>query len=335
MLTPAYKITIGKKLVDTTHEPKASTVVDLRVELDMDTPADRFALTLGQVNGLHPAPDDDATLALGYADNGGFTQVMKGAVVTVEPGLTTNRVIGYTAAQTLLRSFTDKTYESKTAGAIVSDLAGQAKVDVAAADDGITFPGYVVDGRRSFYQHMHDLADLCGFDLYFNSDGKLVFRKFINGNTVHVFEYAKNVLDLEVKRAPAFAGGVQAWGESPTGSQGANSWPWLIKDFAGSKGTAGSALPTLLLERPVLRTSDAARSAADALQSRLQRQTLQGKVLTMGRPQVQLGDAIQFRSLPDVSLNTSFQVRSVVHAISKTGGFTTQVGFSAVTTPTA
>jgi phage protein D len=335
MLTPSYKLTIGQKLVDTTHEPKASTVVDLRVDLDMDTPADRFILMLGQVNGLHPAPDDQATVALGYADNGGFTQVISGTVVTVEPGITTNRVIGYTAAQTLLRSFTDKTYESKTAGAIVQDLASQAKVNVATADDGITFPAYVVDGRRNFYQHIRDLADLCGFDLYFNSDGKLVFQKFINGNTIHIFEFAKHVLELEIKRAPAFAAAVQAWGESPTGSQGADSWPWLTKDFGGSKGTAGSSAPTLLLERPALRTSDAAQTAADALQTRLQRRALQGWVLTIGRPQVQLGDAIQFRSVPDSSLNTSFQVRSVAHVINKTGGFTTKVGFRAISTSAA
>ena len=30
MLTPAYKLTIGQRIVDTTDEPKASTMVDLR-----------------------------------------------------------------------------------------------------------------------------------------------------------------------------------------------------------------------------------------------------------------------------------------------------------------
>jgi hypothetical protein len=330
MLTPSYKLTIGNKAVDTTKEPKASTVVDLRVELDMDTPADRFVVILGQVNGLKPSLDDQATVELGYADDGGFTKVMTGQVVAVEPGLTRNRVIAFTAAQKLLRSFTDKTFESKTAGEIVHDLCGQASVDVATADDGITFSAYVVDGRRSFYRHMLDLAGLCGFDLYFNADGELVFQKFVSGNTVHVFEFAKHVLDLKVERAPATAASVAAFGESPTGSQGDNSWPWLTKDFSGSKGTAGSGDPAFLLERSELRTNDAAQAAADAAETDFQRRTLQGQVLTIGRPQVQLGDAIQFRSVPDTSLNTNFQVRSVVHAITKAGGFTTQVGFRAI-----
>lgn len=330
MLTPAYKLIVGKKLVDTTKEPKASTVTELRVELDMDAPADRLVLMLGQVDGLKPALDDQASVELGYADNGGLQQVLSGSVVTVEPGLTTSRVIAYTAAHKLLRSFTDKTFESKTAGEIVNDLCSQASVDVDTADDGITFPAYVVDARRNFYQHMRYLADLCGFDLYFNSDGKLVFQEFQSGNTVHVFEFAKHVVEMKVTHAPAFAQSVQVWGESPTATKGDNAWPWLTKDFSNSKGAAGSGSPVQLLERPALRTSDAAQAAADAAGTQLQRRTLQGRVLTIGRPQVQLGDAIQFQSMPDSSLNANFQVRSVVHSLTKSGGFTTKVGFRAI-----
>src|SRR5258708_8113663 len=71
MLKPAYKLTIGGNVVDTTDEPKASTVVDLAVYLDLDTPADAVQLTLGSVGFLKPKQDDDATIELGYADNGG------------------------------------------------------------------------------------------------------------------------------------------------------------------------------------------------------------------------------------------------------------------------
>jgi phage protein D len=330
LLTPAYRVTIGQKVVDTTHEPKASTVVDLAVRLDLDTPADSFECILGPVDGLKPARDDNAEIQLGYADNGGLTKVLTGKVVTVEPALTAVRVTGYTPAETLLRSFLDQTYESKTAGQIVSDLAGRAKVDVESAEDGINFPAYVIDGRRSFYRHMLDLAALCGFDLYFNPDGKLVFEKFITGKTVHVFEYAKHIVALQVERTPPEAGRVEAWGESPSGRQGDDAWAWLTKDFSNSKGAAGSGDPLLLLERPALRTSNAAQTAADAASTRLQRRTVGGRVLTIGRPQVMLGDAIGLLGLPDSSLNTNFQVRSVTHRITKRDGFTTAVGFQAI-----
>jgi phage protein D len=330
MISPAYKLTIGQKVVDTTQEPKASTLVDLEVRLDLDTPADSFEMVLGPVDGLKPARDDKAVVELGYADNGGLTRVITGTIVTVEPTLTAVRVAGYTPVETLLRSFLDQTYESKTAGAIVKDLAGRASVDVANAQDGITFPAYVVDSRRSFYRHMLDLADLCGFDLYFNPDGKLVFEKFVNGKTVHIFEFAKHIVELKISRTPPEAGRVQAWGESPTGSQGNDAWAWLTKDFSSSKGTAGAGDPLDLLERPALRTSAAAQTAAAAASTRIQRRALRGQVVTIGRPQVMLGDAVGLRGLADSSLNTNYQVRSVTHRITKLSGFTTMVGFRAI-----
>ncbi|RIK44205.1 MAG: hypothetical protein DCC55_03175 [Chloroflexi bacterium] len=330
MLSPAYKLTIGSKVVDTTDEPQASTLVDLTVSLDMDTPADSFALVLGQVGGLAPALDDEATIELGFADDGDLTQVITGAVVAVEPGLTTNRVIGHSAAAKLLRTFAGQTYEGKTAGQILSDLAGQAGVDVANAEDGITFPAYVVEGRRSVYRHMRDLAELCGFDLYINADGELVFERFIGGNTVHLFTYAEQIVELSARQHPPLPNVVEAWGESPGGSQAEEAWAWLTKDFSGAKGSAGSGGAAFLLERSALRSAEAARAAATAALSRSQRRALRGRLHTPGQPQVKLGDAIRLVDAPDSRLNATFQVRSVQHRITKAGGFTTTIGFQAI-----
>jgi len=330
MLTPAYKLTIGSHIIDTTDKPQASTVTELTVVLDLDTPADSFTLVLGQVGGVKPRRDDKVKLELGYADNGGLTQVMVGTVVTVEPNLTSMHVIGYSAASALLHTYFDNTYEGKTAGAIVRDLAAKASVDVATASDGIKFPAYVVDGRRSLYSHMQDLATLCGFDLYINTDGQLVFEKFTNGKTVHVLEYAKQLVALDVLQTPPLASMVQAWGESPGGDQGDNSWAWLTKNFSTWEGKAGSGDNPLLLERPELRTAQAASAAANAALTAIQQRTLRGQLHTIGRPEVTLGDAIQLRGLPDDTLNKNFQVRSVRHRITKRGGFTTDIGFRAI-----
>ncbi|NJL09654.1 MAG: hypothetical protein HC908_03970 [Calothrix sp. SM1_7_51] len=339
MLKPAYKIIIGRKFFDTTDEPKASNVVDLTVKLDIETPTDSATLVLGNVNSLNPARDDQVKIELGYEDNGGLAQVMVGSIVTVEPDITTKRVIAYTSAQTLLRTYIDQTYESKTAGQIVEDLVsrassdglgaisaagsalasltGQTTLEVANAEDGINFPAYVIDSNRSIYYHMGDLADLCGFDLYINSEGKLVFEKFTGGKTVHVFEYAKDIINIEVKRTPPRATQVEAWGESPAGRGGANSWAWLTNNFRTSTGITGNGNPKYLLERPALRTSAAARTAAEATLTTFQRQTLRGKILVLGNPQVKLGDAIRLQNLPDSTLNQTFQIRKITHRLTK------------------
>src|SRR5262249_33183596 len=159
--------------------------------------------------------------------------------------------------------FVEQTFEGKKAGEIVRDLAGRADVDVAAADDGINFPVYVVDGRRSAYEHLLDLAALCGFDLYFNADDELVFERFGNGKTVHVLESGKHIVALDVLRTPARAGMVQAWGESAASSSGNDAAAWLTRDFAASHGETGSG-GLFLLERSSLRTREAARTAAQA-----------------------------------------------------------------------
>ncbi len=351
MLKPAYKLTIGRKanntsgplgaissaasgllggggkVIDTTDEPQASTVVDLAVALDMDAPADSFSLVMGQVGSFRLDRDGEITIELGYADDDELTQVMIGGIVSVEPGLTTSRVIGHSAAETLLHTFVDQTYESKTAAQIARDLADQAGVEVATADDGIIFPAYVVDGRRSVYRHMRDLAALCGFDLYLDADNELVFERFGGGNTVHVFEYAKHIIELEQLQTTPQAGQVEAWGESPGGGQAEEAWAWLTKDFDSSKGTAGSGGPTLLLERPALRTGNAARTAAGAAHTDIQRRAIRGRLLIIGRPGVKLGDAVRLRDVPEEPLNDTFQVRSVTHRLTKQGGFTSTIGF--------
>lgn len=326
MFKPAYKLTIGSKVIDTTDEPKASTVTDLTVRLDLDTPADSLTLIMGQVGSFQPAPGDEVTVELGYADGDDLVQVMTGKIVTLEPGLTTKRVIGYSAVNTLLRTSGGQTYESKTAGDIVRDLADQASVEVADVEDGITFPAYVVNRQRSAYDHMQDLAELCGFDLYINAEGKLVFKKFAGGNTVHVFEYAKHILELEVLQSPILASQVEAWGESTGGQGGAESWAWLTKDFSSLRGTAGSG-SSKLLEKSALRTANAAQLAAEAALAMIQRRTLRGRLLILGLPQVKLGDAIRLSGVPDDAMNQRFQVRSVTHRITKQNGFVTSIEF--------
>jgi phage protein D len=326
MRTPAYRLTLGNQVVDTTDEPRASTVISLKISLDLEISADSFTLEIGKVGSLNPERGDDAVLELGYAGDD-LVQVMRGTVVSRRQGLESVEIRGHGNAEALLCSFADQSFLAKTAGEITRDLAGLADVTVARAEDGTEFPAYVIDGRRSLYHHMAELAELSGFDLYLDANGELVLEFFSGGQTAHVFEHGEHLLTLETLETPSSAGEVQAWGEGPGASRGDESWAWLSKDFGPRRGTAGSQGPILLLQRPALRTAVAAQTAALARHTTLERQRLRGSLLAPGRPEVKLGDSIRLRGLPDADLETFFQVRSVTHRLTKIGGFTTAVGF--------
>jgi len=353
LLTPAYKLTFsqaasnaggalgavtsvaspslsGGKVVDTNDEPKASTIVNLKVVLDLDAPADSLTLVMGQVGGFRPQKDDQVKVELGYAgDDRGLFHVLTADLIDTEPGLTRRRLVGHSSTQKLLTAFANEHFEAKNAGEIVQNLADRAGVKVERKEAGIQFPAYVVDGQRSLYHHMHDLADLCGFDLYINPEGKLIFEKFVSGKAVHVFEYGKHILELEIYQREPVAGTVEAWGESP-GSGPTESWAWLTKDFAPNKGSAGDGDPVYLLERPAIRTAQAALKVAQAFNTRIQRNTICGRLSLTGNPQVKLGDAIRLKSVPDDTLNASYQVRALTHRITKSGGFTTTLDFRSI-----
>jgi phage protein D len=332
LLTPAYRLTIGARVVDTTVETKASATTDLAVILDIDAWPDTVALTLGQVGGIDPKLDDDGKVELGYADNGGFTQVFAGVVETANASLLERRIGLTNEARALARLFVDQTFEGQTAGAIVRDLAGRANVKLGSVDDGITFPAYVVDSRRSALAHIRDLAALSGLDAYIDSDGQLVFQEFTGGNALHDVDFAQQILALEVERSTGLDVTVKAFGESPTGSAGSDAWGWLTKDFSPSAGSAGNGSPTILVERPALRTAAAAATAASAGLRALQRRAVRGRVDMLGRAEMKLGDAVRIRNVPQDGFNDTYQVRRVVHRITKEAGFITTVGFAAIPT---
>jgi len=336
MLRPAYRLTIGDHVVDTTAEPRASTIVELVVRLDMDTPADEVTFVQGQVGGLRAVPGDDVSVELGYADpDSGLVRVLTGTVVTVEPDLRTVRVVGHSRADALLRTRLDRTFEDTTYGDVVRALAAEAGVDVERVEDGPQTNAYVVDGRRDAARHIRDLAVLAGFDTYLTPDGALVFEALAGNRTVHVLKYAEHVLEAGLTRARPAAGTVEVFGESPGASSGDESWAWLTSDFTPYRASAGTGTPTLLLERAAVRTAAAASTAATAALDALTTAALRGRVRIQGRPQVALGDLVRLERFPTRAgvdeLDGNYQVRAVEHRITKAEGFVTDVDLRSLT----
>jgi prophage tail gpP-like protein len=318
MLKPAYKIQIGPE----TFEPAAtSEVISVRVSLDMDTPADSFEIEFGVSNRssrIHEG--DDASIQLGY--EGHLVDVFKGAVDSVEPGISGIRVTGLNFMSKLLELRVNQVYENQTAGGIVSDLANKAGIRTEEILDGISFPMYVVDDGKNAYEHIRDLAEKCGFDVYMSSENKLVFKKY-ERREPHVLEYGKDIVQADLNEEKPLVAGVVVQGESPSSFKGADTSHWLTKRQV--EGVSGSGAH-LLIQDPTVKDKDTAEKVATAWLDALTR-TLSGIVKAIGKAEVKLGDTVELKGMRNSKMNGEFQVRSVEQFLSKTEGFTTLIGW--------
>jgi phage protein D len=323
MLKPVYRLTIGTTTVDSDSD-LAAPVVSIEVDVDMDVPASRLAVTLGSANGLTVIEGDPVSVELGYAEDG-TSAVLEGAVEAVKSEVTTRQVEGLSPMTALLDLRLHQTYEKQTAGDIVSNLAGQAGLAMGDAQDGIEFPVYVVDDSKNGYEHARILAKKCGFDLYLDTENKLMFKPFEKTSADHTFEYGGNILALEVRREEPAYQRVEVWGESPSSSEGEDAASWLTKSPGDFMGQAGSGEPLLLIKDRSIRTKAAADTCAQAQLQWIGRQALTGTVTVLGAPGVKLGDAIEIGGMPEA--DGTYQVRRVRHHLSKTKGFVTTVGW--------
>src|SRR5689334_5380469 len=125
MLRPAYKITLGSA--------SAQSVVALSVARAQNAGPGLVTLQLGASDSA--SEGDPATVELGW--DGDTTLVFTGTVSGVERRLDGLRVECTGACVSLALARGGTTYVQQTAGGVVSALASDAGVDVAAVEDGI------------------------------------------------------------------------------------------------------------------------------------------------------------------------------------------------------
>jgi hypothetical protein len=292
-----------------------------------------------------PAAGDALVLALDYEDGAGGdlaaamgalgggssgpAQVFSGQVVAVEPALFGPRVVALNGGARLQGLRTWQFYESKSAGDIVKDLAGQAGVTPGTVEDGVSLPAYVVDARRHAYRHVAELAQLCGFDAYITPDDALVFAPFAKSTADHTFAYADDVLALRVEQGVPAIGQVTVMGESPASGEGQNTWPWLASDWSSYQGQAGANGASWLVQARAARTQEAAQALADSLADRAARGATRGILRALGRPAVKVGDAVEATGAPAAALNALYQVVRVEHRFDRKNGFLTTLALIA------
>jgi len=286
---------------------------------------------------LHFAPGADApevatgdtgTIALGYEDSA-VELAFSGRAQTVRHALSGPRkVIAVNGASVLSGLRVNQSYEQQTAGDIVKDLASRAGVNVARVEDGVDFPFHVVDDRRNVWRHLAELARKSGYLAHMTTEDELHFAPLATGETVQTFKYAADVLALDVEDDTGLVGKVRTVGEGAASSQGADAWPWFVKDPSPLRGEAGSGDNERVIVDPSLRSTDAIRQAAGSIAQAARFLRLTGRLLTAGAPAVKVGATIEIADAPDAALNGKCLVRWLRHSYSKQKGFTTLMYFS-------
>jgi hypothetical protein len=319
MQKPAYKIKIGS----TTFEPSMNQeIISIGVDLDIDVPSDSFQITLKSGTKASAIKTGDAvTIELGY--EGSLFKVLTGTVDTIKPTVPETIVNGLSTISILTGTRVNQVYEKQSAGAIVKDLSDKAGIAVKNAQDGLSFPMYVVDDTKDCYSHMKELARKCGFDLFMSGDGRLVFKKY-KRQSPKPLKYGRDIIEVEVYEPIPIAACVKVYGESPSSLKGADTAHWISKKMV--EGIAGSGSKIFLIEDPTVRDKDTAdKVAASYLETIMT--PLSGTLKVLGNARVGLGDTIEIKEIPDTRMNGEFEVTSISHSFNKDEGFVSVIGW--------
>jgi len=352
-LTPHFVLTLGS--LSSNSERAVGGPVRVDVTRSMGGGADALRVDLVQRRDVQAG--DDASVELGF--DGETETVFTGRVVEVAPTLTGVRVLALGRMDALLRLRVARSWEDRSVGAIVRDLADAAGLDVGRVDDGPTLPRFAVDAQSNAATHVRALAERLGFELYTDRSGKLMFRALgpatgldsaglgglaagaasvasaagsavsgllggASGGTG--YEAGKHLIHATALQRSAGVAAMTIGGAGPASSHGDQSSWWLSTGDDAHKGSAGSGEPLLIRMDAAARTKDLAnRFAAGTLVS-AQRGTRVLRLRTLGRAALELGDTVQVAGAEDEAINASGYVRTLVHRCAASTGFVTDIG---------
>ena len=346
-VSPHFDLQLGA-LHSTTARPVGGPVA-LRVQRGMGGAAESLEVDLAQRQGV--APGDAATLALGY--DGSTETVFTGTVVEVRPGLQGTRVLALGRLDALLRLRLARRWDSRSAGSLVRDLAGEAGLSTGQVDDGPTLPSYAVDMRQTAAAHLQGLAERLGFDLFTGRDGKLHFRALgdaasldsgglgglgglaaaagglaaglLGGGGGSAYAAGKLLMTAQARQRSEGVTRVLVGGEGPASSHGDQSSWWLSTGTDSNHGSAGSAGAGRLLFDAAARTQDLAKRFAAGQLATLQRSRHRLLLQVPGRATVELGDDLQASDSGDALLDAGGHVCGLQHRLGPDTGFTTHI----------
>ena len=318
MYNVSYHITIGGKSF---RSGQSSALLELSTSASFDVPVNGCRLVLHPEADVKARPDDEVTVEIGYDES--LSRVFTGRVASFEQGLRQIRVEALGSFTALTTARFNLLYEKQTAGDVVKDVLGKLELKKATVEDGVKFATYVLHDGPTVWDHLRGLARRCGFDFYADAEDQAVFMKYAPKKK-HALTYGVEILAYAHESRPPVVEGVEVYGSSPAGQgQGEDASAWFTKKEV--KGAAGKT------SGAVLRVVDAAarnQNLAGDLAKNIMHgyeAEAQGRLRTLGAPEVRLGDAVKLGKLPVAAHNGEARVTSVRHRLDARHGFITNL----------
>ena len=332
LLHPSYEIKVGSSIV---KSGLSDTAISILVDMTIDSYAGstETVLRVKEDNKIQVKKNSPIKVSIGYENK--LVPVFSGKIDTLSINLSHISIISLNSIFSLYNFRTDRFYENQTAGDIVKDLAKDANVKVDNISNGFTFPYYAVDSNKNAFEHIKDLAFLCGFDIYCTPEDKLVFKKY-EPSTKHKLVYGQNIINLKKLDPSNIYNSLSILGESPSSIKGSDTSHWLskkqvkgfaeseIKDDGSGVGGGGEAAATkeLHFSKRFVKDEDTAKKIAEGSLKKLNSYLLL-QIEIVGNPSIFLGDAVIIQNVPLKELNGEYQIKTIEHFISKYTGYVT------------
>ena len=299
----------------------AASTERLVVERDMDVTADLLRLRLA--DRLDAAVGDAVRLELGYG--GDESLAFTGEVTAVKASLPDGaEVHALGELRKLLGAYGAESYQDTTVGTVARDLIDLAGLATGTIDGTDALPAFAYDRRLSAGAHLRELARRCGFELYGDVQGRVMFHAPTPVGATRV-EFGVDLLaSAGWRRAEPWAS-VDVGGESPASVRGNAAAGWLTVVDADSHGSTGRSSPHLLALDLAARTRDLADLFARGRLASAGRRARELSVSTSGRPGLELGEAVTVTGFGDQQTGGSGYLRALRHRLSGAEGFVTDL----------
>jgi hypothetical protein len=307
-----------------------SNPVDIEIRVSMDSAPGYFKTQVrlsDRTKGF--STDDKVEVFLGY-DGRGLTKVFTGRVEQIQNTGQTTMVLS--PLTRLYNKEIDLPFEDKTTTEITEMLAKEAEIEVDTGvvdKQDIKFPSYRVDIKKNLYDHIKELARLTGRSVHPTPEGKLAFIKYDAIALLHVIEYGKDILEIEIRGGDSSKTRAKVASPSAALKNGEDKHSWLSKEV-DIKQNLGTVSNQILIRKMALKNEADLKMVAEAEEMEMNATTF-AIVKIIGNEQIMLGDAVKIQNVPQdiqnskVSLNGEFLVREIEHVFNRTEGFVTKL----------